>query len=139
MSQFNVGSNSYVIGRLDALRQFDVARKLAPVLIFLGAGRKPDEPEPTPDKFARAFCAVAGGIPQTDSDEAMRLCLGVVSRVVQGGAAAAPVIAPFGGVMYQDIDLTEMLQLVGEVLRAHKLTSFFSELPVTSTMEPLKA
>lgn len=126
--EFKVGDHAYRAQRMSALDQYDVARKWSPLLVWLSAGSQ----ELDPESFARGFCAVSTAIPKEDSDMVMGVCLSTVSRQMTGGAGFAPVRGPDGQLRFNDIELTDMLQIVFHVLQHNKLISFFTVPPATS-------
>lgn len=70
-----------------------------------------------------------GRMTDADSNYVLMGCMSCVQRQVRGGTGWAPIVSG-DQLMYADIRLPEMLQLVGYVLRDN-LTSFFGE-PLTS-------
>lgn len=130
-----VGDYSYVVGRLNAFQQFDVARKWASILFLIG-GDKDRTPVADPSAFSRAFLSVSSQVPKEDNDMAMRLCLSVVTRQVAGGGGMAPVLSPDGALMFVDIDMLQMIELCGHVLVAHKILDVFYAPPATTAKDP---
>lgn len=129
MNEYEIGDHKYQIGKLDALKQFDVARKLSAVLLWLASMKEGQQP--TPEAFAKAICAMAGPIAKADSDFAIMVCMSVVSRQQPGGVGWAPVHSA-GGLMFNDIDLMTMLLLTWRVLEVNRLVDFFSASPAPS-------
>jgi hypothetical protein len=124
--EFQIGAHHYLVGRLDARRQFDVARRLGYVLTMLGA-EKSAEFKPTPENFARIILVTAGQVPQADMDTALNICLGVVKRKITGDVGWASVTTQKGdALMFDDIDMPIMLQLVWHVVSAHRMVDFLS-------------
>lgn len=138
-----VGGASYSIGKLNARQQFHLMRKVAPVLVRLDRlpalmGVATEANMETADKAALYFAALTPAIeqlaalPQQDVDQILDLALSVVSRD-QGGGKLAPVLAgPGGMLMFADITLPHMLELVMLVLREN-LGNFFDLLPTASS------
>lgn len=122
-----VGDNSYQVRRMSALDQFDVARKWAPLFLWLSQGRK----DVGAEAFSRAFCAVSTAVPKEDNDLAMALCLTHVTRQVSGDQGWAPVMVG-GQLRFEDIQLGHLLQLVYHVIEEHDLIGFFKDPPATS-------
>lgn len=120
--EFEVKGQAYRAGRLDAKRQFHVTRRLAPLLAAAGGSLEQIKTDP----FS-LFAPLAQGIaslPDADADFVIDTCLGVVQR--KQGKSWAPVTSP-GGLMFEDIGMAEMLQIVGKVL-AENLGGFFGDL-----------
>lgn len=122
--------------RLDAFKQFHIARRLAPVVLSLGMGAalmmkiKDANASPTPKSKATeeqddlAALATAGkpiadvlaAMSDADSEIVLKLCLGAVSREVGAGAGFGPVLSPSGALQYNDLGLIQMLQLTHAVV-----------------------
>lgn len=145
MSEFTVGGVRYTAGKMSAFDQFHVARKLGPVLLWLGNASlsgltddaAPNDKKPvvklTPEREARAFtqalCSMSAPLSRDDSELAVNLCLSTVQRDVGGDKGWASIRAAGGAWMFQDIELPEMLEIVWHVLKANKLPDFFSASP----------
>lgn len=138
----DIFGNSYKIGRMNALDQFHVMRRLHS--LAAAAGRSFDEiqraggasaledavKERKPsgkilDILAPILRAV-GEMRQEDVDYVFEKCLSVVERQTPGGAAWAPVWGR-GGMMFNDIGMPGMIVLVWHVL-VENLGDFFSDL-----------
>lgn len=136
-----VSGVNYKIGKLDAMRQFHVMRRLSGVASALGdtvgvvmrsggvkallEGKGPD-PVKVIEPLTRAISAMS----DADSEYVIMNCLSVIQRQVAGDTGWAPLISS-GQLMYQDLDLPAMLQLVWRVLEGN-LSNFFSALPTGS-------
>ncbi len=124
-NEFTVGGHRYRADRLNARQQFDIARRLSYTLVQLGAEKKPDF-KPTPENFSRIFLVTSGFVPQADMDMALNVCLGVVKRHIPGDIGWASLTAANGSLMYADIGMAEMLQIVWHVIAAHRLVDFLA-------------
>lgn len=124
-TEFAIGAHHYRAGRLNARQQFDVARRLGYVLTMLGA-EKNAEFKPTPENFARIILVTAGQVPQPDMDMALNICLGVVKRKIPGDLGWAAIATPAGAMMFDDIDMPAMLEMVWRVVSAHRMVDFLS-------------
>jgi hypothetical protein len=124
-NEFKVGHHTYRAGRLDARKQFDVARRLSYVLVQLGAEKKADF-KPSAENFARIILVTTGYIPQADMDAALNICLSVVKRHIPGDIGWAALTASNGALMYEDIGMAEMLQIVWHVISMHRLVDFLA-------------
>jgi hypothetical protein len=114
-----VGGHKYRIGRIDARKQFHVARRLAPLLAGMGG---------LANKSA-GFAAVLAPITEAlssmsdeDVDYVLDACLGVCQRLQQDGRPA-PVMTR-SGLMFEDIDMGQMIQLAVKVIQEN-LGGFF--------------
>lgn len=107
-----VGGHKYRIGRIDARKQFHVARRLAPLLAGMtGLQNK-----------SAGFSAFLGplteslsGISDEDVDYVLDVCLGVCQRIESNGHPA-PVMTR-SGLMFDDIDMGQMVQLAIKVIQ----------------------
>lgn len=76
-----------------------------------------------------------GRMSDQDSNYVILSCMSVVSRQVPGGSAWAPLVASDGvSLMYSDIQMPDMIKIVGYVLRDN-LQSFFGGLLSTAPTE----
>jgi len=121
--------------RLDAFKQFHIARRLAPVVLSLGMGAslmmkfkeanasampKSKDAEAQDDLAAMAVAGkpiadVLAAMSDTDSEYVLKLCLGAVSRE-QAGTGFAPILNSAGSLLFSDLDLVTMLQLAHAVV-----------------------
>jgi hypothetical protein len=132
--EFELNGINYKIGKLDALSQFHIVRRLAPILSELAPninGKQTNE--------LGALTAIAGAISKLTDADANYVIFGllkVVSRQQPQGLGYAQV-AVGESLMFEDIDMGNMMKLVWQVL-THNLSGFFAGLPSTSTGENLK-
>lgn len=114
-----VGGHKYRIGRMDARKQFHVARRLSPLLAGMGG---------LGDKSAGFAAALApltealSSMSDEDVDYVLDACLGVCHRLQQDGRPA-PVMTR-SGLMFDDIDMAQMIQLAVKVIKEN-LGGFF--------------
>ncbi|MGX6999912.1 phage tail assembly chaperone [Caballeronia sp. KNU42] len=117
----DIGGHLYRVGHMDVRKQFHVARRIGPAMLgFLGGSmlkgaKLSDMIGPVVDALSK--------MSDEDSDYVLDQCLAVVTRAQNGGEWAR-VIAPSGGLMFQDIDLAQMLKLAQAVLKEN-LRGFF--------------
>src|ERR1700735_2990271 len=124
--EFQIGAHHYRAGRLNAKDAFHVARRLGYVLTALGI-EKGEQFKPTPENFARIILVTSGQVPQADMDFALNTCLGVVKRSMGDHQGWAAIATSTGALMYDDIDMSTMLQIVWHVISAHRLPDFLFE------------
>ena len=124
MGEVTIGGQDYTIGKLDARRAFHVARRLAPVMSAM-AGEEGGEPMNALGSMSEALAKMR----DEDADHVINSCLSVCQRKNEvHGTGWSPVAASNGRLMFQDIDLPQMMQLVWAVIQEN-LSSFFSGLP----------
>lgn len=119
--KLTVNDVEYATGKLDAFKQFHVARRLAPVLLALGgaaagmmkviAGAGDEEAM----KAMSPMAEVLANMSDADSEYVLHTCLAVAQR--QSGAGWANVFIPGAGLAFQDIDLSAMIQIAVATLR----------------------
>lgn len=130
-SELTVAGAEYRVGRLSALEQFHVTRRLGPMLVVAGisvemlsAGMQ----VALDDMVAMAgpVMEVLSRMSDADTDYVILSCLRTASR--RQGDAWARVIAPDGRTfMFADMDMPTMIRLVVEVLKLN-LGNFLTEL-----------
>lgn len=123
MTEFDVGGQTYRVGKLDAFRQFHVSRRIAPIIptlvpVFVKMARDGNLTDDIAG-LSEVLVPFAEGIANM-SDEAseyvMANCLSVVQRKNQAGWAA--VWNTQGKVcMFDDMDLGIIMQLVMKVIQ----------------------
>lgn len=118
-----MNGKNYRVGKLNALAQFHVTRRLLPALATAGIGlAQLKEMEGLDDLMALAIplSDVVSKMSDADSNYIIFTCLQVVSReeVVEPGKPGkyAPVVSG-NQLMYSDIDMMQMLRLVAEVVK----------------------
>ena len=116
MNEFQIGEHTYRAGRLDARTQFHVVRRLAAVLADLTTA--------TSGNVMANIAAAVGRLKDEDADYVIDKSLRVITRAQEGGRGWAAVANSSGGIMFEDIDMPVMLQLVWKVLE-NDLTPFF--------------
>ena len=124
-----INGHEYRVGKLSAIAQFHVSRRIAPILptlipIFLKMSRQ--EPE---NKEAGLFGDIDGlssvlqpfadgiaAMSDQDSEHVFTSCLSVVSR--QAGNSFTPIWnQQHQACLFEDIDLSVMIKLVVEVIK----------------------
>lgn len=126
-----VGGHQYAIGRIDARKQFHIARRIAPLLAGLGSSAfKKGE---NADGFAKFLGPIADALSKMsdeDVDYVLDVCLSVCQRVQPNGQGA-PIMSRAGGMMFNDIDMPQMVQLAVKVIQEN-MSGFFPGAPAAS-------
>lgn len=132
MAEFSIGDNQYRSGRMNAFQQFHVARKLGPVLAKIGPAIMQASDQ---DWLARLepLVEAMAAMPEEDCNYILTRCLAVVSRF-QGAAWAQVWNEPAKRLMFEDIDMSVMIQIAIQVL-GDNLSNFFTVPP--SSLSPL--
>ena len=140
MEQIEIGGQSYTIGRLNALDQFHVSRKIAPIIptimpiiaeIAKGDLAKTlesiDENEPAEldslsplGKALEPFMEAFAKMPEEDANYVIHKCLSMVKR---NGA----VVCRGQSIMFDDLDMDQILPLIIAVIRV-SLSNFIQGL-----------
>ena len=123
MKEFKVGEHTYQSGRLSAMQQFHVARRLAPMLQGIGQGLRTVEADPVAmfGPIAEALSSMS----DVDAEYIVNLCLDACTRQQTGGWAK---VRSQGGIMFPDIQMPQMLQICWHVLQDN-LGNFIDALP----------
>ncbi len=126
--EVEVDGFAYQIGQLNAFDQLHVFKRLLPMLAGLNVEGDGD----LAAKAAKGFEAMAANLQKLsdqDCDYIVNTCLTAVRRKV--GNTWAPVMTRDKQLMYQDIKLTVMLNLTGQVIQEN-LSDFFNTAGATS-------
>lgn len=116
--EFEVSGNNYRADRLDAKKQFHVARRLTPVLSSLNGASD-----------AEIFASIASALadmPDEQCDYILDTCLGACLRQ-QGDKWVKVYNDRVKALQFDDIDLTAMLQIAQNVIQEN-LSGFFGAL-----------
>jgi len=135
--EIEVRGQLYKAGRIDAMKQFHVVRRLAPILSAMadigGLQAAFSGGQPQAADMAVMLVPLANAVssmPDADVEYVLGICLDVVERKQPGGGWAK-VRASNGALMFEDIDMAAMLMIAGGVL-GHNLSGFFAGLPSVS-------
>ena len=154
MHEFKVGEHTYRAGKLNARQQFHVGRRISPligqmfavgpVISGIAAARRAMEDgdnvsEDDAEDTVRAteamlvpFTRALAALSDADCDYVLDRCLGVVQRLTgtNGAGAWGDVFnARANRIMFEDIDLMQMMQITAEVLMDNLGGFFATPLP----------
>jgi hypothetical protein len=121
-----IGGQMYRIGRMDAKKKFHVARRLAPLLSAWSSAKPGADMMQSLGPIADALSRMS----EEDTDYVLDACLAVCQREQPNGQWA-PVCTTSGRMMFQDIDMPEMVQLAVNAVREN-LAAFFPGAPADS-------
>lgn len=131
MSELTIAECNYRTGKMNALQQFHVTRRLGPMLAVAGVTvemMRNRQSEGDLDSLMGAMphiMELLARMKDEDVNYVLFTCLSVVQR--QQGDAWAQVIAPDGKtIMFADIDMPTMIRIVFEVLMEN-LANFLKE------------
>lgn len=128
MTELDIGGHKYRIGKLNAFAQFHLARRLAPALWALGSGMLMQVKTDAFDVAAIGPLVEAiSKMSNADSEHVLHACLGVCHR--QSGTGWQIMYTEGGGLMFQDIDLSVLMQLTTAAIREN-LGNFLDALPI---------
>lgn len=124
--EFIVDGITYRATKLNAIEQFHIVRRLAPVIgrvapLFKGAGGNDD------NKAFSAMAEAIAALPDADADYCIFGLLKAVTRKQDKGNGWGAVTVA-GRLQYDDITLPAMLQIAWNALQ-HNLSNFFDALP----------
>jgi hypothetical protein len=127
MAEFTIKGNNYRSGKMDAIKQSHIARRIAPVFgsiqdAFAAAGK--------PESFTMLdalpiMTKIVGEMSDANWEYIVLSCLDVTAR--QQGQVWAKIRAG-GRMMFEDIQLPEMMQIVWSVLNDNLANFFFASL-----------
>lgn len=147
-----VGDYEYRIGRLPPFKQFHIARRLAPLLAAMSKGavnafgeqqseapalvvraessneQAEEQAQDSLIKFVQPIAEALASMSDADTEYVLNTCLAAVTR--KQGERFAPVMVN-ARLMFQDIQLADMMQLTVAVVREN-LGDFFPAPPGTS-------
>jgi hypothetical protein len=120
--EFKLRDVFYTVQKPNAFGQFELARRLAPILAVLAMGER----EAVRQKFCQSFCALTAHLPEDEITTTIRKCLALVSRKHEN--VYAPIIVG-DSIMFADVneDLSLTLEIVWQVLEGLRLVDFFAE------------
>jgi len=156
MAEFEVNGTLYRSGKLDAMTQFNLTRRMLPLMpavknlaMLWGARQKEEEaeaskaddaialePNATFDDAMEAAATAIAKLSDEDSNFIIATCLGVVSR--KSGAGFSPVWnKPAGRPMFDDINMADMLKIMFAVLQS-EFAAFFPSSGRISDQQPTR-
>lgn len=150
MAEFSVNGQNYRSAKIDAMRQFHLSRKIAPIIpalipVFgkLAESQRAEGAKPLSSDLAtmanlfEPFAEAIAGMPDEVAEYVMGTCLSVVQR--QQGTTWAPIWNERQKVcMFDDIDAGVMVQLAAYVVR-ESLGPFLAGLLSTSAQPQAQA
>ncbi len=119
MSEITIAKNVYRVGKMNALQQFHVARRLAPVLATMGLSLRQlaDGSKMSIEDFLPVLGPVTEILAHMTDEDANYVIFSALSvSERKQGDKFAPVVNGVN-LMFQDLDLPAMMRLVVEVLK----------------------
>ncbi|MDP3351812.1 MAG: hypothetical protein Q8S92_22735 [Hydrogenophaga sp.] len=123
MTEIEEGGQRYRLTRLDAMRQFHVSRKLAPIVptlvpVFLKIARSEGlEDIASSAVLLQPFAEAIAGMNDTDAEYVLGTCLSVVQRQTTATSWAPVWSEKAKACMFDDVDMGVMVKLVLEVVK----------------------
>ena len=118
--EFELAGNTYRAGKMDTFKQFHVSRRLVPIL---GNVAGAVTGEAGFEDMVQPLMVGIAGMTDADCDFILEACLKVVQR--QQGTTWSPIYAGANqALMFDDIDMSVMLQIAGKVIQDN-LSGFF--------------
>jgi hypothetical protein len=125
MQEVEVDGRQYRTGKLDAFKQFHLVRKLMPLFSGLGESFSHMPASTEQADFWKSLAPIAQAVSEMsteDSEWILKTCLTAVT--VNNGRAYVPITTPQGQLMFDDMEMTTMIQLAFTVIQDN-LGSFF--------------
>lgn len=144
MNEFQVAGQTYKARKMDAKKQFHVARRLTPFMTglisklppdIIGKAIKGDKIDISlidPLAMLEPIIANLGAMSDEDADYVLDNCLEHCDRKMPNDTGWGPVKVPGANVQYADIDMVAMLQIAWNVIQGN-LGRFFPAPSLTST------
>lgn len=125
--EFEVNGFTYRAGKLNAFQQFDIARRLAPLMSEITGSIQDLAGPELHAEVIRVVALALSKMSDADCHYILSLCLSVVTRKVND-AWAAIYLASAGRFMFEDIQMPEMLAITMKVIETN-LSGFFDGRP----------
>lgn len=132
--EFTLDGHTYRAGRISTMDQLKVASQWRDVMLGLALAKKDRPPAVTDEEFRGAMnVVVSGGLGRYADqcrEEVTRILLSVVSRQQKGpdnGIGWAPISAPDGSMMFEDIGLRQWIPMFYKVADHNGILDFFSD------------
>lgn len=117
MAEFEVGGVQYRSGRMNAFQQFHVGRKLAPIFGKMGPSLMTmGSPDTATMGLLAPILDALAEMPEDDCNYILFRCLAVVQRFQPPSSWAQVWNEPAKRLMFDDIDVQNMLQITWHVL-----------------------
>jgi hypothetical protein len=126
MKTIELKGTTYVIGKLDAMKQFHVTRRLAPLLAAAGESASQVKDLEVDGIFMRMAMAVTTGLASM-KDEDAEFIIGTCCDAVQRQVGDKRIAIRAGGRFFDDIDMMTMMRLTSEVVQEN-CGDFFAQL-----------
>jgi hypothetical protein len=141
VTTLDIKGNKYSFRKLSTFQVWELARLLRDVIqslaIMRSVANDPKLPEGAVKPDRRAYItttlALFGDLPKTANDAALAVCLGSIQRDQgkDGGVGWADIYAA-GRLMFDDIDIADVAEMVFQVIEDNRIIDFFSA-PVSNT------
>ena len=138
MNPVEVNGRSYSIGKLDAFKQFHVARRLAPLVQSIGSAMLAAKNSDNQLERFKPVLDLLAKMSDEDVEYILGACLNVVTRKQPDGGFAR--VRANGTMMFDDITVADMMTLTMAVVEENGLLDFFLDAPTpTSATTPATA
>lgn len=141
---FEVGPRKFKLNKIDAFKQFHIVRRMGPILgdlipvaQKLNKLKVSDESQMNEDQKFEAIATLSGpimgGLAKLSDEDANKVLLGLCSAVEiqQQPAGNWARVATDAGLMFQDLDLSTLMQIAGRAF-VYNMAGFFALLPQVS-------
>lgn len=134
---FEVGTRRFKLNKIDAFKQFHIARRLAPILgdlIPIAHKLSKLSKEQMEDDQFESIAPIMTGISKLSDEDANKVLLGLCSAAEMYQPVSnswARVATESAGIMFHDLELNELLQIAGRAFM-YNMSGFFKLLPQTS-------
>lgn len=127
---FEINGHEYSSRKLDTFKQLHLVRRAAPALGAIVKAQQ--QGAKTIVDYAGPMADAVAGLPEDDFDWVVHTCLGVVQRKQGSNWTAVDVNQTL---MFDDIELPELLQILGKVVMEN-LGRFFPQSVISDSPAP---
>ena len=131
-SEIEVDGHIYQIGPMNTFVQFHIARRLGPLAPTILMYLENSDPDKSVMDLFFPLMGTISTLSDADSEYILNQCLSVVTRKQESGWAK---VQSSGGLMFDDITMPNMLQIVWQVI-LKDIADFFPSVPAISTGIP---
>lgn len=139
---FQVNGISFKLNKIDAIKQFHIVRRIAPILADLlpamGEVAKLNKPESVMsesekfDQIAKMATPIMSGLSKLSDQDSNKVLYGLLSSVeMQQSSGGWAWVANDSAIMFQDLELPTLFQLAGRAF-VYNMAGFFKLLPSAS-------
>lgn len=133
---FEIGTRKFKLSKINAFKQFHIVRRIAPILaellpaVQLSKAKEGASESEKLEELSKMATPMMMGLSKLSDEDANYVLFGLLSAVElqQEKGNWARVATESAGLMIQDLELPEMIQIAGKAFM-YNLSGFFGALP----------